>query len=563
MMPSTTLVETLRNAFFPYLDGVRLRVNQGCEGMEPWKVVTYSVGGTLVSVCVYNFIFQPGPRDSFVERSKKSFWCVVRKIPAVRNKIKQELDQTSRSLRNSMKDGMKGQAYVTHIPGKGMTEPELDQLMAKYKSLAVRWDNGNCSGMVYSGEEQLSRIITKAYGEFLWTNPLHAEVFPDIRKMEAEIVRMTCNLFNGGPESCGCVSTGGTESIMLAIKAYRDYARARGIKYPEIVVPVTAHAAFDKGAQYFDLKIRHVAVDPKTWKLDVAAMKRAITKNTCMLVGSYPGFPHGVIDPIEDIAKLGLRYNIPVHVDCCLGGFLVCFMKHVGFSIPPFDFSVDGVTSISADTHKYAYAPKGSSIIMYSEPKYRSFQYFACTDWPGGVYASPSFAGSRAGAVLAATWAAMMYTGLDGYLEATRNIITTTRKIAAGIDKIPNLEVMGEPLVSVVAFQSHDFDIFCLLDAMSARGWHLSPLQYPSAIHICCTKLHTRPGVVERLLNNLSECVNQIMENPKQKCSGAAAMYGLAQTIPDRSLVGEMAGIYFDAYYSTESCDDKVCNGVV
>ena len=185
------------------------------------------------------------------------------------------------------------------------------------------------------------------------------------------------------------MTSGGTESIILAIKAYRDYARnEKGIENPNIVVPITAHAAFDKGAAMLDMPIIHVPVDPDTQRVNLQKMKRSINSSTCMLVGSAPQFPHGSIDDIEGIAALGLKYDIPVHVDACLGGFLIAFMRDAGYPLKPFDFSVPGVTSISADTHKYGFAPKGSSVILYSNRELRHQQWFTFPDWPGGIYAT-------------------------------------------------------------------------------------------------------------------------------------------------------------------------------
>ncbi len=265
------------------------------------------------------------------------------------------------------------------------------------------------------GNPELTSLMTEVYGLAAWTNPLHPDAFPGVRKMEAEIVRMACNIFRGGPDSCGTVTTGGTESIMLACKAYRDWARqVKGIANPVIVVPTTAHAAFDKSADMLDIGIVHVPVDPITQRVDVKAMARAITRNTCMLVGSAPQFAHGSVDDIRAIAAIGKRHNIPVHVDACLGGFLIGFMDEAGFPLEPFDFSVDGVTSISADTHKYGYAPKGSSVILYSASEYRHYQWFAVVDWPGGIYATSTIGGSRAGGIIAACWASLMHYGRDG-----------------------------------------------------------------------------------------------------------------------------------------------------
>ncbi|PIO28197.1 hypothetical protein AB205_0051490, partial [Aquarana catesbeiana] len=390
------------------------------------------------------------------------------------------------------------------------------------------------------------------YGEFAWSNPLHPDIFPGVRKMEAEVVRMACTLFNGGPQSCGTVTSGGTESILMACKAYRDLAFEKGIKYPEIIAPVSAHAAFDKAANYFGMKMVHIPLDKKTMKVDVKAMRRAISKNTAMLVCSAPQFPHGVIDPIEEVAKLALKYNIPFHVDACLGGFLIVFMEKAGFPLPLFDFRVKGVTSISADTHKYGYAPKGSSVILYSNKDYRHYQYFVASDWPGGLYASPSIAGSRPGGIVAACWATMMHIGEDGYIEATKKIITAARFIIKELQKVKEIVIFGNPEVSVIALGSDKFDIYRLSNSLTAKGWNLNTLQFPSSIHICLTVLHTKPGVAQLFVKDIQESVAVIMKDPGAKTTGVGAIYGMAQTIPDRSMVLEISKAFLDCLYLTE-----------
>nr|CAG4638413.1 EOG090X051L [Cyclestheria hislopi] len=368
--------------------------------------------------------------------------------------------------------------------------------------------------------------------------------------MEAEVVQMVIQMFNGGPNTCGTMTSGGTESILMACKAYRDYAReVRGIRHPEILCAVSAHAAFEKAAQLFRMGIVFVPVDPKTFKADVKAMKRAITRNTCMLVASAPGFPHGIIDPVEEIAALGKKYNIPVHVDACLGGFVIAFMEEAGYRLPPFDFRVDGVTSISADTHKYGYVPKGSSVVMYSDPIYRHHQFFVITDWPGGIYGSPTIAGSRPGSLIAVCWASMMYYGRQGYVEATKKIVETHKYIENELRKIDGIYILGNPDACVVAMNSKVFNIYRLSDAMTKKGWSLSPLQFPSSIHICVTYLHTKDGVAQKFIKDIQDTVREIMKDPQAKAGGTAAIYGLAQSIPDRSMVTDVIRTFLDTIY--------------
>ncbi|TKS85295.1 Sphingosine-1-phosphate lyase 1 [Collichthys lucidus] len=543
-------LEVYKEMLLLYLEEGRRQINTHCADLEPWQIIGATVITTLGAVWIKGFLFQ---QESLRSRIKKQCFRLIRKIPFIGATIQSQLDKALDDMSASLCTLKEGMSYTKQLPAKGLSQSQVLDKIREYETLNdVEWEKGCVSGAVYWGDESLTNLLVKVYGDFAWSNPLHPDIFPGVRKMEAEVVRMACTLFNGGPNSCGTVTSGGTESILMACKSYRDMAYERGIKYPEILAPVSVHAAFDKAAHYFGMKLVHIPLDKKTMKVDVKAMKSAISKNTAMLVCSAPQFPHGIIDPVEEVAKLAVRYKIPMHVDACLGGFLIVFMTKAGFPLAPFDFRLKGVTSISADTHKYGYAPKGSSVILYSDKKYRHYQYFVAPDWQGGIYASPSIAGSRPGGIIAACWATMMHMGENGYVEATKKIVSTARKIRNEIRKINGVFVFGNPEVSVVAIGSDVFDIFRLSNALTSKGWNLNTLQYPSSIHICCTVLHTQPGVADQFINVVREQVAIIMKNPKEKTTGMGAIYGMAQSIPDRSMVSEISRGFLDCLYSTE-----------
>ncbi|XP_010732851.2 sphingosine-1-phosphate lyase 1 isoform X1 [Larimichthys crocea] len=543
-------LEVYKEMLLLYLEEGRRQINTRCADLEPWQIIGATVITTLGAVWIKGFLFQ---QESLISRIKKQCFRLIRKIPFIGATIQSQLDKALDDMSASLCTLKEGMSYTKQLPAKGLSQSQVLDKIREYETLNdVEWEKGCVSGAVYWGDESLTNLLVKVYGDFAWSNPLHPDIFPGVRKMEAEVVRMACTLFNGGPNSCGTVTSGGTESILMACKSYRDMAYERGIKYPEILAPVSVHAAFDKAAHYFGMKLVHIPLDKKTMKVDVKAMKRAINKNTAMLVCSAPQFPHGIIDPVEEVAKLAVRYKIPMHVDACLGGFLIVFMTKAGFPLAPFDFRLKGVTSISADTHKYGYAPKGSSVILYSDKKYRHYQYFVAPDWQGGIYASPSIAGSRPGGIIAACWATMMHMGESGYVEATKKIVSTARKMGNEIRKINGVFVFGNPEVSVVAIGSDVFDIFRLSNALTSKGWNLNTLQYPSSIHICCTVLHTQPGVADQFINVVREQVAIIMKNPKEKTTGMGAIYGMAQSIPDRSMVTEISRGFLDCLYSTE-----------
>jgi len=441
------------------LVGLSTQLDTRLHGVDPWKVVAGTAGATLVAAYLYNLTQQRVPLTA---RVKKYIFKMMRKIPGVRRQIETEMEKIRISFEEEYQSSTEGIPYLHALPYDGMSHHRiLDETKLHLNLGDLDWAGGAMSGTIYNSSKELGELMSNVYGLAAWTNPLHPDAFPGLRKMEAEIVAMCCNIFNGGPSSCGCVTTGGTESIILACKAYRDLARDdKGIELTEMLVPVTAHAAFDKAAAMLGMIIKHVPVDEVTKRVDVNAMKKMISGRTAMLVGSAPQFPHGSMDNIQEIGALGLKYGIPVHVDACLGGFLIAFMADAGFPLKPFDFRVAGVTSMSADTHKYGFAPKGSSVILYSDKKYRDYQWFSFPDWPGGIYATPTIGGSRAGGIVAACWAAMLFFGREGYISTTKEIITTTRKITEALRNIPGIQIVGSPDVCVVAFDSQEFNIY-------------------------------------------------------------------------------------------------------
>lgn len=439
----------------------------------------------------------------------------------------------------------------TRLPevGRSRTEilKEMEELAAAERA---KWQKGFASGAVYHGDEEFIDFLCRAYAINSQSNPLHADLWPSTVKYEAEIVSMTANMLGAGAagEICGTVTSGGTESILLAMKTYRDWARdKKGVTAPEMVVPSSAHAAFDKAAQYFNISIVRVPIGPD-FRADVAAMRAAVTKNTIVMVGSAPSFPHGVIDPIEELSELARAKGIGFHVDACLGGFLLPWAERLGYKVPPFDFRLPGVTSISVDTHKYGYAPKGTSVILYRGRELRRYQYFKVTDWSGGLYVSPTIAGSRPGGLIAACWAAMVSLGERGYLEAARKILRAAEEVKAGISSIPELYILGDPLWNI-AFASDTVDIYRVMDFMSSRGWSLNPLQKPPSVHICLTLRHAQEGVAKRFTEDLRDAVEYVKKNPQQE-GGMAPIYGMAATIPDRKVVAELLDGYLDTLYS-------------
>lgn len=481
-------------------------------------------------------------------RATAALEAVLRRIPAVQRRLEAQYETLLAEIEPSLKPYRNEAPVYVRLPAAGRSR---DDILAEMRRLAERetprWREGYVSGAVYYGDPDHQAFLSQAYTLHAASNPLHVDLWPSIARYEAEIVAMTASMLGSEPGVCGTVTSGGTESILLAMKTYRDWARERrGIHRPEVIVPRTAHAAFDKAAHYFGIRLVRIPVDAR-FRADVAAARRAMTRNTIALVGSAPSFPHGVIDPIADLAALAGERRVGMHVDACLGGFVLPWARRLGYPVPPFDFSVPGVTSLSVDTHKYGYAAKGTSVILYRTEALRRFQYYVAADWPGGLYVSPTMAGSRPGGLSAAAWAAMVSIGEQGYLEATRRILETAQRIRSGIESIPELRVLGDPLW-VIAFASAHLDIYRVLDQMAQRGWNLNGLHHPPAIHICVTLPHTQPGIADRFITDLRDAVAAVRREPRAK-GGMAPVYGMAASLPFRGVVSDLLRRYLDMVY--------------
>ncbi len=473
----------------------------------------------------------------------------VKNIPAVSRRVDKEIAGVMAQVAGSLRPYRDEVETVRTLPSHGRDRAEVLAEMERLRDREQdRWRDGFVSGAVYHGEEEHIDFLDRVCAVHSQCNPLHSDLWPSISKYEAEIVSMTAHMLGAGEHGiCGTVSSGGTESILLAMKSYRDFGRQqRGIRKPRIVAPVTAHAAFDKAARYFGIELVRIPVDDD-YRADLGAARRAIDRDTVAVVGSAPSFPHGAIDPIEELSELARARGAGFHTDACLGGFVLPWAEKLGYPVPAFDFRLPGVTSMSADTHKYGYAAKGTSVVLYRGSELRRFQYYTTADWPGGLYFSPTFAGSRPGALSAACWASLVAIGEDGYLEATGKILETARVVRDGIEAMPELEVMGDPLW-VIAFASPSLDIYQILDFMSGRKWNLNGLHKPPCIHLCVTLRHTRAGVAERFLADLRAAVEHVKAHP-DTVGGMAPVYGLAATLPVRGLIHELLRKYLDKLY--------------
>ncbi|MFQ5699704.1 MAG: pyridoxal phosphate-dependent decarboxylase family protein [Myxococcota bacterium] len=392
------------------------------------------------------------------------------------------------------------------LPEHGIPPDDLFARMRERKSKDADWEAGRTFSLVYPASAEVDALLKRANDLYVFENALNPFRFPSLRQMESEVVDIACELVHGGEESGGAMTSGGTESILMAAKTARERAREeRGVTRPNMVVPYTAHPAFAKACHYLGLEHRQVPIDGD-FRARVDAAEARIDDQTCLVVGSAPNYPFGVVDPIPELAALALERGISFHTDACLGGFLLPFLERLGEPVPPFDFRVPGVTTISTDVHKYGYATKGASVIAHRDRSHlRSYQLFLYEKWPGGLYGSFALAGARPAAPIAAAWAVLHGLGWQGYLDLARILVETTARFRAGIDAIDGLAVNGDPVMSVMSFGSATHPIAAIGDAMDDRGWNLDRQQEPDALHLMLSPIHAR--VVDDFLRDLAEAV--------------------------------------------------------
>ncbi|MBF2052460.1 MAG: aspartate aminotransferase family protein [Candidatus Sericytochromatia bacterium] len=427
-------------------------------------------------------------------------------------------------------------SHKPYFPSEGRDREAILAQMRELKEKDMNWRDGRIFSLVFSAGDEVLELLKEAHALFMSENGLNPGAFPSLRKFETEVIAMAAELLGGNASTVGNMTTGGTESILMAVKAAREYAYARNpqLKDPEIVLPVTAHPAFDKACHYFQLTPIHVPVKDD-FRADVAAFKRAISSRTVLCVGSAPSYPQGVIDPIAEMADIAREKEIPFHVDACVGGFMLPFVRKLGYPVRDFDFSVPGVTSISADLHKYAYAAKGASVVLYRDAELRRHQFFVYTEWPGGIYPSPTMVGTRPGGSIAAAWAVMNFLGESGYLRIAKAVMETTRKMIAAIDAMEDVYVLGQPDMSIFAIGSETLDIYAIGDEMSLMGWHMDRQQNPACLHVTMNYGHVEGH--ERFLADLETAVKKARKLNWSKVSTKVTVglvKGLSKVLPEK-----------------------------
>ena len=416
------------------------------------------------------------------------------------------------------------------LPETGKTPEEIFDFLKIAKTYDAKWEQGRIYAYIYDPGQDVMEIGKQAYMAYITENGLDPTTFPSLLKLETDVTRAVIDLLRGDENVVGNVTTGGTESILLAMKTARDWARHHKpeISEPEIVICQTAHHAFHKAAQYFGLKVVLTPLDPLTFRVDVGAMRAAITPNTILLVGSAPAYSQGVVDPIPEIAALAQEQGLLCHVDACVGGIHLSIMRKLGYSVPPFDWTVPGVTSMSTDLHKFGYCPKQASVVMYCSKALRRFQIFTSTRTTCYTLINPTMLSTKTGGPLAGAWAVLNYLGEAGYKKIVQAVQAATGRMVAGVNAIPGLKVMVQPDMCLFAFTSDTLDMFQLTDAMLARGFTVqSQFAKPGAprnIHISLQ--YSSVNTVDAFLAALRESVEEVKKLPPIDVDGMKAMLG-------------------------------------
>ena len=423
------------------------------------------------------------------------------------------------------------------FPEKGKNKEEVLGLIDSFSGRDADWRRGRTFSLVFYPGEEVADLLEKAYQRYFFENGLNPTVFKSLNRMENEVVSMTAALLHAPDTAAGNMTSGGTESIICAVKAAKKYAQTKNpnITRPNVVVPETIHPAFYKATDYFDIEVRAAKGHGESLLPDVNEMRQLIDANTMLIAGSAPAYPHGIIDPLAEISALAVEKNLWMHVDACVGGYMLPFLEQIGEPIPTFDFRLPGVSSISLDLHKYGYSAKGSSVVLYRNSEFRKNQFYVHTTWSGGLYVSPSISGTRPGGAIAASWAVLNHLGKEGYQKYARQTLDAAHKIQQAINTTEGLKVVGSPLLTVFSFRSTgNIDIYRLGDELTALGWHLDRQLNPPSLHL--TVSYGNVPFADDFVRDLALAVAKISENSLENI-GDKFMQGVtkkaAQILPE------------------------------
>ncbi|GMS92147.1 hypothetical protein PENTCL1PPCAC_14322, partial [Pristionchus entomophagus] len=514
----------------------------------PW----IAVGVTALSVLAVNYAYIDhklrGPAW------KRLFYLIasmIKNIPVViKPAITAELEGAQWSITTMIHKGDSSKDWLTELPDNGLDRLNILTIMVKYskrenngtlKREKPAYLQGAVSGAVLNRElnSEESKLTKAVFGFSAYANPLWPAIFPEIRRMEAEVVEMTKTMLHGGEEVCGTMTAGGSMSILQAYLAHSNRAYATGVMFPEMILPSSVHVAFYKAAEMFRIKVVEIKVADTQFVVDPSRVEVASNGNTCMMVGSVPNYPYGTCDDIKALGEIAINTGVSLHVDACCGGFLIPFFDQKD-NIPEFDFRVPGVYTISADTHKYGLAPKGSSVILYKDKETREFGVYKDVDWSGGIYCSPTIEGSRIGSAIAVTWASLLFNGKANLEESATLVRRVIRELRDRITQLDGMEMMGHGDVCIVAWNNYKLN-----DLLEKEGYFLSSLQFPTGMFLVQCPSHGDPlaSYFDGLIDAMERRIQQLLKNPGLNTGGAQYMYGASVQLPDRRLIASLAEI--------------------
>jgi len=467
---------------------------------------------------------------------RHNYISLLKNVPFLKNKIDNEQKKVLREIKNDFDSETSSFKNIISLPLKPVPEFEIENdFKDMVKEYSYDYKNGYVSGSLYSNNKGLDSLTNKLFPYFNKSNPLHTNLFPGIRRMENNCVSIMKSLFNGGQDVCGTFTSGGTESILLACKTYRDLAYDRGISSPEIIVSSTVHCAFNKASKYFKINLVEIQ-SQENGLFDITELEKKINKNTILVVASTPSYSLGIIDQVDLINDIVLKHGIYLHLDACIGAFLINFTKK-------YDFSLDGVSSISADFHKYGQSPKGASCILYKNKDIMKYQYFIDEKWTGGVYATNNISGSRCGNIVALTYATLLFNGIPGYQKNFKHIKSCREYVLSEINKIPELFIYGLPELSIIGIGSKKINIYVLSERLKIKKWDINNIQNPDGFHLCITSYHNKT-ILGKLISDIRECIANIKNEGLGNKSKSKCIYGTMQTISDNSVITDVATNY-------------------
>ena len=539
MYKNLSNLDFIPKKYFTRLNDLELNL----KTYSPFTLMTYAIILLIIFQLTkkvikksYNFI-----QNISLKKIKDFFIILILKLPKYQNEILKAKQEMKIILPKIFKNNSyKKIEFHDNKQDEYSVLQKLSQ-MSRVDDKII--NSGKLTGAVYCGDNKIQNIAGDAAKLYVYSNLLHADMYCSARFIESQVIKIGLDLFNGKEDSCGMTTSGGTMSILAAMYAYIKRGRNNGIENPEIIVPITAHAAFFKAAEIFRAKLITIPIDPITCQVNLSKVKSAISKNTVCIVGSCPNFPHTIADDIEKLSDLALKYKVPLHVDCCLGGFLIVFYNKANIKIPKYDFTLPGVTSISADLHKYGLCPKGISLLLFSKREYRRFAYFIYPHFMGGTYITTSFDGSRTGCLIASAYAVLTSLGKNYYTNIAKRIHEAVVKTRDFIKKeCPKLKIFGEPFICGVAFKGDKIEY--IYDYLQKKGWHTNYIMNPVGISFVFTSANMEND--KEFMKDIKEVYDKIEKNELWELATSTKLYGMTVPLPE-SVASNTLDIYADA----------------